>query len=227
MFGLPGNPVSSLVTFHLAVVPCLRKMEGWQVGGAACVLFKCQLQPWQCWRGALPAHRRRLADGRLGGEQGRQAGRQAGRRPQPPGCTAAAVPALPPAPHPHPNPRPWPPPQEPRLRRLHVRTANDIKMDPERPEYHRATAHWARPGGLAARLRWLGACAVQGGGLQRCLQRGVVLLVVCCTPLHWGRVQAAPPAGADPPSRRLPLPQRARPRALCAASWLRPAPAAS
>ncbi len=33
VFGLPGNPVSSLVTFHLAVVPCLRKMEGWQVGG--------------------------------------------------------------------------------------------------------------------------------------------------------------------------------------------------
>lgn len=35
MFGLPGNPVSSLVTFHLAVVPCLRKMEGWQVRGCA------------------------------------------------------------------------------------------------------------------------------------------------------------------------------------------------
>lgn len=31
VFGLPGNPVSSLVTFHLAVVPCIRKMEGWQV----------------------------------------------------------------------------------------------------------------------------------------------------------------------------------------------------
>lgn len=66
VFGLPGNPVSSLVTFHLAVVPCLRKMEGWQ---------------------------------------------------------------------------------EPRLRRLHVRTAMPIKMDPERPEYHRAVAHWARPAG--------------------------------------------------------------------------------
>jgi hypothetical protein len=38
-------------------------------------------------------------------------------------------------------------PQEPRLRRVHVRTAMDIKMDPERPEYHRAIAHWARPGG--------------------------------------------------------------------------------
>lgn len=36
--------------------------------------------------------------------------------------------------------------QEPRLRRLHVRTAMPIKMDPERPEYHRAVAHWARPG---------------------------------------------------------------------------------
>lgn len=36
--------------------------------------------------------------------------------------------------------------QEPRLRRLHVRTAMPIKMDPERPEYHRAVATWARPG---------------------------------------------------------------------------------
>ncbi|PSC71843.1 Molybdopterin biosynthesis CNX1 [Micractinium conductrix] len=68
VFGLPGNPVSSLVTFHLAVVPCLRKMEGWE---------------------------------------------------------------------------------EPRLRRLHVRTAMPIKMDPERPEYHRAVATWARPEGAA------------------------------------------------------------------------------
>lgn len=28
VFGLPGNPVSSLVTYHLAVVPALRKMAG-------------------------------------------------------------------------------------------------------------------------------------------------------------------------------------------------------
>jgi gephyrin len=41
VFGLPGNPVSSLVTFHLAVVPCLRKMEGWKVGAAR--LSRCQL----------------------------------------------------------------------------------------------------------------------------------------------------------------------------------------
>jgi gephyrin len=31
-FGLPGNPVSSLVTFHLAVLPALRKMMGRHVG---------------------------------------------------------------------------------------------------------------------------------------------------------------------------------------------------
>lgn len=30
VFGLPGNPASSLVTFHLVVVPCLRVMEGWR-----------------------------------------------------------------------------------------------------------------------------------------------------------------------------------------------------
>ncbi|MEM7131161.1 MAG: gephyrin-like molybdotransferase Glp [Chloroflexota bacterium] len=29
IFGLPGNPVSSLVTFYLFVVPALRKMAGW------------------------------------------------------------------------------------------------------------------------------------------------------------------------------------------------------
>jgi gephyrin len=63
VFGLPGNPASSLVTFHLVVVPCLRKMEGWQ---------------------------------------------------------------------------------DPSLRRVHVRTLMDIKMDPQRPEYHRAVVRWAR-----------------------------------------------------------------------------------
>lgn len=31
VFGLPGNPVSSLVTFTLVVLPCLRKLAGWQV----------------------------------------------------------------------------------------------------------------------------------------------------------------------------------------------------
>ena len=41
MFGLPGNPVSSLVTFHLAVVPCLRKMEGWQVRLLGCSTAIC------------------------------------------------------------------------------------------------------------------------------------------------------------------------------------------
>ena len=29
VFGLPGNPVSSFVTFNLVVVPCLRKLAGW------------------------------------------------------------------------------------------------------------------------------------------------------------------------------------------------------
>ncbi len=30
IFGLPGNPVSSLVTFHLFAVPALRKLAGWR-----------------------------------------------------------------------------------------------------------------------------------------------------------------------------------------------------
>ena len=29
VFGLPGNPVSALVCFHLTVVPALRKLSGW------------------------------------------------------------------------------------------------------------------------------------------------------------------------------------------------------
>jgi gephyrin len=29
VFGLPGNPVSSLVTFYLLAVPAIRKMAGW------------------------------------------------------------------------------------------------------------------------------------------------------------------------------------------------------
>ena len=33
IFGLPGNPVSSLVTFYLFVVPALRKMAGWREPG--------------------------------------------------------------------------------------------------------------------------------------------------------------------------------------------------
>ena len=31
VFGLPGNPVSSIVTFNLVVLPALRKLAGWQV----------------------------------------------------------------------------------------------------------------------------------------------------------------------------------------------------
>ena len=31
IFGLPGNPVSSLVTFYLMAVPAMRKMAGWPI----------------------------------------------------------------------------------------------------------------------------------------------------------------------------------------------------
>lgn len=34
--------------------------------------------------------------------------------------------------------------QHPMPRRVHVRTTEDLKLDPERPEYHRATVHWRR-----------------------------------------------------------------------------------
>ena len=65
VFGLPGNPVSSIVTFHLIVVPVLRKIGGWA---------------------------------------------------------------------------------EPHLRRVHATLAMDIKMDPVRPEYHRAVLSWTNMG---------------------------------------------------------------------------------
>lgn len=61
VFGLPGNPVSSLVTFQLLAVPAIRSMAGWQ---------------------------------------------------------------------------------EPRLPRVQAQLAQSLKLDPERPEYHRASLHW-------------------------------------------------------------------------------------
>jgi gephyrin len=62
VFGLPGNPASAYVTFHLAVVPCLRRLAGWA---------------------------------------------------------------------------------DPALRRVHCRLDFAARLDPERPEYHRASARWA------------------------------------------------------------------------------------
>ncbi|KAK9840649.1 hypothetical protein WJX81_006905 [Elliptochloris bilobata] len=67
VFGLPGNPVSSIVTFTLVVLPALRKLAGWL---------------------------------------------------------------------------------DPSLRRVHARLAAPLKLDPERPEYHRATLHWERRLGM-------------------------------------------------------------------------------
>lgn len=62
VFGLPGNPVSSLVTFYLMAVPALRKMAGWP---------------------------------------------------------------------------------DPQLARVQAHLAQPLALDPERPEYHRATLTWA------------------------------------------------------------------------------------
>ncbi|CAG9466336.1 unnamed protein product [Pedinophyceae sp. YPF-701] len=45
-FGLPGNPVSSFVTFHLAVAPCLKKLAGFgrAKGDAACTLPRVRVK---------------------------------------------------------------------------------------------------------------------------------------------------------------------------------------
>ncbi|GBF97329.1 hypothetical protein Rsub_10020 [Raphidocelis subcapitata] len=66
VFGLPGNPVSSFVCFHLVVLPALRKMAGWAAPG---------------------------------------------------------------------------------LRRVRVKTTAPLRLDPERPEYHRATVAFGPPPG--------------------------------------------------------------------------------
>lgn len=51
IFGLPGNPVSSIVTFNLVVLPALRKMAGWQVR-----------YPQQAFLAKLPAWALRLLE---------------------------------------------------------------------------------------------------------------------------------------------------------------------
>lgn len=66
IFGLPGNPVSSLVTFYLFGVPALRRMAGWT---------------------------------------------------------------------------------DPHLTRIRARLAQRLPLDPQRPEYHRATLHWREDSG--------------------------------------------------------------------------------
>ena len=45
-FGLPGNPVSSIVTFTLVVLPALRKLSGWKVNlpqPPLCILTTCKI----------------------------------------------------------------------------------------------------------------------------------------------------------------------------------------
>lgn len=48
LFGLPGNPASALVTFHVFVVPALRKLGGWPVE-------RCHLPRVKVQVGPLPA----------------------------------------------------------------------------------------------------------------------------------------------------------------------------
>ncbi|KAF8056231.1 CNX1 [Scenedesmus sp. PABB004] len=83
VFGLPGNPVSSFVCFHLVVLPALRKMAGWRA---------------------------------------------------------------------------------PQLRRVQVATTSALRLDPERPEYHRVVLHYGRlPAACGAAPGALGWFAVTTG----------------------------------------------------------------
>ena len=45
-FGLPGNPVSSIVTFNLVVLPALRKMAGWKVAFNPSKISMIKIFPW-------------------------------------------------------------------------------------------------------------------------------------------------------------------------------------
>lgn len=61
MFGLPGNPVSALVCFHLTVVPALRKLVGWAQPHlryvrvpSATMPFVCPLGGWAFTTSAAP-----------------------------------------------------------------------------------------------------------------------------------------------------------------------------
>jgi hypothetical protein len=144
VFGLPGNPVSSIVTYNLVVLPALRKLAGWQVGllvGVPPEDMSCALYPlsyvyilWQrtscavlmtCQHHSTCVHqackllcdkqllRMLLCKGKLLGDQQ---------------CKHRHFLRM--------------VSQEPMLRRVHARTTSAIKLDPERPEYHRAALHW-------------------------------------------------------------------------------------
>ena len=45
VFALPGNPASALVTFHVFVVPALRKLGGWPI--SRCQLPRVRVKV--CW----------------------------------------------------------------------------------------------------------------------------------------------------------------------------------
>lgn len=92
VFGLPGNPVSSIVTFHLFVNPCLRALHGCTVCGTLCL---------PCETSMHDAH------------------------------------------------------QDPNLPRVHATTTKALRLDPQRPEYHRVALAWEDPLPECPTGRWL------------------------------------------------------------------------
>ena len=80
--------------------------------------------------------------------------------------------------------------QEPMLRRVHARTTSAIKLDPERPEYHRAALHWTPcvpPGSHACRT--YSCIFTYDGGLQ-CWNYGML-----CRTAHGGEFTAVSTGG--------------------------------
>lgn len=51
MFALPGNPASALVTFHVFVVPALRRLGGWPEGRCQLPRVKVQVRDGCLWIG--------------------------------------------------------------------------------------------------------------------------------------------------------------------------------
>ena len=54
VFALPGNPASALVTFHVFVVPALRRLGGWPVGRCQLPKVRVQVRPSPSYRLRYP-----------------------------------------------------------------------------------------------------------------------------------------------------------------------------
>lgn len=169
VFGLPGNPVSSFACFNLITLPAIRKLSGWaqpelrrvQVRGR--MVLRWDAVRWNVvwWDVVMDQGMRNemLLGAMKVIEVGECCSRRVGRgikqlkvclKPAPP--SSAISPCC-----------------------VKVRLTQDLKLDPERPEYHRATLQWSLPptncrcehGVGSERDAW-GGCLTVGKGASVC-----------------------------------------------------------